>query len=498
MLHRSKASFRAADAAEGSDAIRSRSEQKAQPLYASRIKIFPKAVSGRYRQIKWAALVGLLAIYYLTPWLRWDRGPGVPDQAVLVDLESQRAYFFFIEIWPQEVYYLTGLLIMAALGLFLATSLFGRIWCGYACPQTVWTDLFMWVERLIEGDRSARIRLDKSPLSADKVAKRGAKHAAWLVIAMLTGGAWVMYFQDAPTLVGEFFTGQSGTAIYFFVGLLTATTYLLAGWAREQVCTYMCPWPRIQSALLDEESLVVTYRDWRGETRGPVRKSQGWDGRGDCIDCKQCVAVCPMGIDIRDGIQLECIGCGLCIDACDEIMDKVDRSRGLIAFDTERAMKAKRADKAAPAPRLCLVRPRTILYVVVLAVVAGIMLVGLSGRSAEELTVLHDRTPLFVTLSDGGIRNGYQIKVLNKTHEELSYTLRVVGLADPEFRMVGVEGVLAQPISVTAPADSVAEVQIYVSVARESLDGDETDIEFILTEAASGRVVTESEIFRGP
>ncbi len=486
------------DAAGRPDDIRSRAEQKKTPLYANRIKIFPKAVSGRYRQVKWAALVVLLAVYYLTPWLRWDRGEGVPDQAVLIDIESRRAYFLFIEIWPQEVYYLTGLLIVAALGLFLATALFGRIWCGYTCPQTVWTDLFMWVERLIEGDRSARIRLDKSPLSREKVVKRGAKHAIWLLIALLTGGAWMMYFQDAPTLVVEFFTGQSGAATYFFVGLLTATTYLLAGWAREQVCTYMCPWPRIQSALLDEESLVVTYRDWRGEPRGAHKKGQSWEGRGDCIDCKQCVAACPTGIDIRDGLQLECIGCGLCIDACDEIMDRVDRPRGLIAFDTERAMQAKRAESAAAPPRLRLVRPRTLLYVVALAIVGGVMTIGLSGRSAEEMTVLHDRTPLFVTLSDGSIRNGYRIKVLNKTHEARTYWLDVEGLVDPQVRMIGIEGVVAPPVTLIAPADSVADIQVYIGVAATSLAAPETPITFVLTETATGHVIAQPEVFRGP
>ncbi|MEZ5668519.1 MAG: cytochrome c oxidase accessory protein CcoG [Alphaproteobacteria bacterium] len=486
------------EATDKHDEILSRAEQKKTPLYADRVKVFPKAVSGRWRQIKWAALILLLTVYYVTPWLRWDRGPGVPDQAVLIDLGNRRAYYFFIEIWPQEVYYLTGILILAAVGLFLATSLFGRIWCGYACPQTAWTDLFMWVERLVEGDRSARIRLDKSPMSGAKLVKRAVKHGIWLLIALLTGGAWMMYFQDAPTFVAEFFTGQSSFTVYFFVGLFTATTYLLAGWAREQVCTYMCPWPRIQSALLDEESLVVTYRDWRGEPRGPHKKGQSWDGRGDCIDCKQCVAACPMGIDIRDGIQLECIGCGLCIDACDEIMDRVERPRGLIAFDTEKRMQAKHADPSCAGPRPRPVRPRTIVYVVVLAIVAAIMAVGLSGRSSEDMTVLHDRAPLFVTLSDGSVRNGYEIKVLNKTHEPRTYTLTVTGLADPRFQVVGMDGVMSAPVTLTAPADSVAEFQVYVSVAPDSIDGDTVPVTFVLTESETGETTSIDDVFRGP
>ena len=286
------------------------------------------------------------------PWLRWERGPGVPDQAVLIDMPGRRAYFFWIEIWPQEIYYLTALLILAAFGLFLVTSIGGRVWCGFTCPQTVWTDLFMWVERLIEGDRGARIRLDKAPLNRAKVAKKGLKHGAWLLIAAATGGAWIMYFNDAPTVTRAILTGEASFAVYFFFGLFTATTYLLAGWAREQVCTYMCPWPRFQAALLDEESYVVTYQKWRGEPRGPHRKGQDWQGRGDCIACNQCVAVCPMGIDIRDGLQLECIGCGLCVDACNDVMRRVDRPLDLIALSTERNqadLAAGRADHAPPA-----------------------------------------------------------------------------------------------------------------------------------------------------
>jgi len=302
------------------DDVMSREEQKAHPLFAGPVKVYPKAIAGKVRSIKWAVLIALLGIYYLTPWLRWDRGPDTPDQAVLIDMAGRRAYFFFIEIWPQEAYYLTGLLIIGAIGLFLVTSLFGRIWCGFTCPQTVWTDLFMWVERQIEGDRTARMRLDKAPVTGGKIAKKTAKHGAWLLISLLTGGAWIMYFQDAPTFVVRFFTGQSGVGTYFFVGLFTATTYVLAGWAREQVCTYMCPWPRFQAALLDPESFVVSYEKDRGEPRGKHKKGESWDGRGDCIDCKQCVSVCPTGIDIRDGIQLECIGCGLCVDACNDII----------------------------------------------------------------------------------------------------------------------------------------------------------------------------------
>ena len=221
-----------------------REEHAVEPLYANRVKVHPKDVRGRFRRLKWAALGLLLGIYYILPWVRWDRGPNAPDQAVLIDMVNRRTWFFFIELWPQEVYYFTGLLVLAALGLFLVTSLAGRVWCGYACPQTVWTDLFQWVERRIEGDRNARIKLDAEPFGWRKARKRLTKHAIWLVIAAVTGGAWIMYFNDAPTVVREIFTGQASLTVYGFVALFAATTYLLAGWAREQVCTYMCPWPR--------------------------------------------------------------------------------------------------------------------------------------------------------------------------------------------------------------------------------------------------------------
>ncbi|HKO08839.1 MAG TPA: cytochrome c oxidase accessory protein CcoG, partial [Alphaproteobacteria bacterium] len=340
------------------------------PLYANRVKVYPMRIDGTFRRVKWAVLAFCLALYYLGPWLRWSRGPGAPDQALLIDLPGRRAYFLGIEIWPQEVYYLTGLLILAAIGLFLATSLLGRVWCGYACPQTVWTDLFMLVERLIEGDRTERMRLDRRPLSPRKAGRKLAKHAAWLLIAAATGGAWVFYFQDAPTALRQMTTFSASTETYFFFGLFTTTTYLLAGWAREQVCTYMCPWPRFQSAMLDEQSLIITYEAWRGEPRGSHKQGASWEGRGDCVDCLKCVAVCPTGIDIRDGQQLECIGCGLCIDACNTVMPAVGRPGDLITFDTLANQQGRAEGKAAV---YRLLRPRTIIYATVLTAVSAIM-----------------------------------------------------------------------------------------------------------------------------
>jgi cytochrome c oxidase accessory protein FixG len=301
------------------------------PLYEARKGVYPKAVDGFFRRFKWAIMAVTLAIYYVTPWIRWDRGPYAPDQAVLVDMANRRFYMFNIEIWPHEFYYVAGLLIMAGVGLFLVTSAVGRAWCGYACPQTVWTDLFQHVDRFVDGDRNAQIRLKNAAWGPEKIAKRLTKWAIYLFIAFWTGGAWIMYFADAPTLTRDFWSGNAAPVAYATVAVLTATTFIFGGFMREQVCIYMCPWPRIQTAMMDEKSLIVTYRDWRGEQRGSIKKAEAQPGEfGDCIDCNQCVAVCPTGIDIREGPQIGCITCALCIDACDKVMEQVGRPRGLI------------------------------------------------------------------------------------------------------------------------------------------------------------------------
>ena len=470
--------------------VKSVREQKTDPFFAKRVQVYPKKVSGRFRRIKWAALLVLLGVYYLLPWVRWDRGPNAPDQAVLIDMEHERAYFFFIEIWAQEVYYLTGVLILAAVGLFLVTSLFGRVWCGYACPQTVWTDLFMWVERHIEGDRSARIRLDKQAFSGGKLARKAAKHAVWLLIAFLTGGAWILYFDDAPTLIGKFFAGEAAGSLYFFVGLFTVTTYSFAGLMREQVCTFMCPWPRFQSAMLDEDTMVVTYEAWRGEPRGVARKG---DTRafGDCVDCKQCVAVCPTGIDIRDGIQLECIGCGLCIDACNDVMARVGNAPNLITYDTERRV-AERSKGRELTYRI--LRPRTVLYTMLFAAVGGIMLFALLTRSSQGINVLHDRAS-YVRLSDGSIRNGYDVKILNKTREARRFELTVTGLVGATLSVAGSSAAPSPVLTLVAKPDDVTAYRIYV---RALVSSPNTEVTFTLIERRTGERTERVVGFRGP
>lgn len=461
-----------------------------QSLYVKRTKLYPKLAHGFYRNIKWFALFILLGIYYITPWIRWDRGPSQPSQAVLVDFENARFYFFFIEIWPQEVYYITGLLILAALGLFLATSLFGRVWCGYACPQTIWTDLFIQVEKFFEGDRNARMKLDKSPWSASKIFKKTGKHTVWLFIAALTGGAWILYFHDAPTLARDFFTGHAPTTSYIFAALMTFTTYSLAGHMREQVCTYMCPWPRIQAAMIDEEALNVTYRYDRGEPRGPHKKGATWEGRGDCIDCRQCVAVCPVGIDIRDGLQLECIGCSLCIDACDEIMVKIERPKGLIAFDTDANVQRRMNGEKS---RFNLVRPRTVIYAVLFAAVGLLMLWSLLTRSTLDMNVLRDRQPNYVQLANGSIRNGYTIKILNKETTDRVFSLSVDTLPDP---VISVSGQRSDEVAVfNVPADETSDFRVYIAAKDVSALEQKTDFNMVVTDTQSGNTASVRAIF---
>jgi cytochrome c oxidase accessory protein FixG len=409
-------------------------------LYKPREPVFPRVVSGRFRRLKWAVMIFCLAVYYITPWVRWDRGPYAPDQAVLVDMAGRRFFMFDIEIWPQEFYYVAGLLIMAGIGLFLVTSAVGRAWCGYACPQTVWTDLFQHVERWIDGDRNAQLKLNKAPWTAAKLGRRMTKWSIWLLIALATGGAWIFYFADAPTLASQFISGDAPFVAYATVGVLTFTTFTLGGFMREQVCIYMCPWPRIQTAMLDEKSLIVTYRDWRGEPRTSGLKSLGvkkaaasGEKVGDCIDCNACVAVCPTGVDIRQGPQLGCINCALCIDACDEVMGKLNRPRGLIDYLNLDDQKRELAGGTATPLLKTLLRPRTLIYFAVWCSIGLAMLFTLGDRARLAIDAAQDRNPVLVTLSDGQVRNGWTIKIRNMENRPRQVELVMAGLPDAKM-----------------------------------------------------------------
>jgi len=431
-------------------------------LFEKQQKIYPKRVWGKYRKIKWLIMFITLGIYYFAPWIRWDRGLNAPDQAILLDIPNSRGYFFFIEIWPQEVYYITGLLIIAAVGLFLVTSLFGRAWCGYICPQTVWTDLFVWVERIFQGDRQKRMQLDQSSFSFNKFWRKLATHLTWIFIGLITGGAWVFYYNDAPTLMSQILNFDVPWSVTGWIVALTGSTYLLAGFGREQVCNYMCPYARFQSAMFDEESLIICYDEFRGEPRSAYKKGASWEGRGHCVDCKICVHVCPAGIDIRNGLQMECIACGMCIDACNNVMDKLSLPHGLVRYDTE--LKHKLREKHIE-ESVHILRKRTTYYISILLIATTIMLYGLASRSPIELHVLHDRNPIFVQLKDKKIRNGYDIKILNKTHEDKSYALTFSGLDRAEIRVSGAGNI--NPDNLNVFADSVGHFRVFLTSYRQ-------------------------------
>ena len=464
-------------------------------LYEARKKIYPQAVHGRFRRIKWAILALTLATYYLLPFARWDRGPGLPNQAVLVDLPQRRFYFFFVELWPQELYYFTGLLIIAAVALFLMNAVAGRVWCGYMCPQTVWTDLFDTVERLIEGDRRERIISDKQGWTFTHIRKVVTKHALWLMIAWWTGGAWVLYFADAPTLVKDLATFQASFVAYLWIAILTATTYTFAGYAREQMCIFMCPWPRIQAALTDEWALNVTYRRDRGEPRMSVKKAmqlrQHGEPAGDCIDCQQCVNVCPTGGDIRTGIQLCCIQCGLCIDACDNIMRQVHRPPGLIAYDTDINAQLRLAGKP---PVYRLIRARTVMYAAIILMVGGIMLYALATRTAIQISAMHERNPLAVMLSDGGVRNDYTLRLLNKSGTARALAIDIVGLPGATLQTAGIEQKNRRLI-VDVGQDQTQEIRLSVKVDQAMVPAQSTKITILATDVVSGQSASVSDHF---
>lgn len=440
------------------------------PAAAKVDSVVPQSVRGTFRRLKWQILTLCLFVYYLAPFLRWDRGPGEPSQALLLDFDHGRLYAFFIEIWPQELYYLTGLMILAAALLILFNALFGRVWCGYFCPQTVWTDLFMLIERWIEGDRRERLLKRQSPLNLRRIGEIGAKHACWMLVSLVTGGALVFYFTDAPTLVDAIWRGEASLLAWTWILVFAGTTYTLAGFGREKVCTFMCPWPRLQGAIWDPEALTVNYRNYRGEQRTSAKKAAEARSRGapagDCVDCAQCVAVCPMGIDIRQGPNIACINCGLCVDACDAVMTKIGRPRGLIDYVSWTNIEKGRNGEAGS---VRLLRPKTIWLAAVCLVLAGSMGVVFATRSAGSISVEHDRNPRFVALSDGSFRNAYGLKILNRSAAPQTFSLRVSGSESARLDIIGAQagGTIAVPgdgsamvrVTLTALPDRAGPVQ---------------------------------------
>lgn len=388
-------------------------------LYEARKKIQSRSISGKFASWRWIMVWVTQLVFYGLPWLEWGQ-----RQIVLFDLGARRFYLFGLVLYPQDFIYLTGLLVISALALFLFTATAGRLWCGFACPQTVYTEIFLWLEHRIEGERSARLRLDASGWSFEKLWKRTAKHGAWIFVSLWTGFTFVGYFVPIRQLGGELLALQGSWQIFWtlFYGL---ATYGNAGFLREQVCKHMCPYARFQSAMFDKDTLVVTYDAQRGEPRAARGKDGAAAGQGDCIDCTLCVQVCPVGIDIRDGLQYECIGCGLCIDACNSVMDKVGLPRGLIRLATTHGM----AGRWSPARMLRrVVRPRVVMYTALLVALSVAMIVSLAACTPLKVDVVRDRAALSRVVSGGKLENLYRLQVMNATEAPQRYRIGARGI----------------------------------------------------------------------
>lgn len=386
-------------------------------MYAARVAIHPREIRGRFATLRRACVWLTQLLFYGLPWIDM-RG----RQAVLFDLAGRKFHLFGLVLWPQDFIYLAGLLIVCAYGLFLVTAVAGRIWCGYACPQTVYTEIFLWIERRIEGNRSARIRLDRQPWSSEKIARRGAKHLAWGLVALWTGFTFVGYFTPIRQLGMEALQLDLGAWEAFWVLFYALATYGNAGWLREQVCKYMCPYARFQGAMFDRDTLIVSYDGRRGEPRAAGRQA----GQGDCIDCSLCVQVCPTGIDIRNGLQSECLGCAACIDACDGVMDKVGKPHGLVRYATENALAAG-WDMARIRARI--LRPRVIGYGAVFVLIATAMGASLALRTPLKVDVIRDRGAMGREVEDGLVENVYRLQVMNTGERAHVFRVTVNGIA---------------------------------------------------------------------
>ena len=393
-------------------------------LYEAQKKIYPREIAGRFARLRIIAAWVLLGLYYVNAWWQWNG-----RQAFLFDLPARKFYVLGVVFWPQDFIFLTGLLVIAALSLFFFTALAGRLWCGYACPQTVWTEVFLWMERVTEGDRAERMKLDAAPWSTSKLVRKSAKQFLWVTFALWTGFTFVGYFTPIRTLSYEVLAGTVGGWELFWIVFYGLATYGNAGYLREQVCKYMCPYARFQSAMLDQDTLVITYDALRGEPRGPRRR--GIDPKtanlGSCIDCTWCVQVCPTGIDIRQGLQQECIACAACIDACDSIMDKMEYPRGLIRYSTQHAIDHQPTH---------LLRPRVVLYAALLLLLIGGWSTALWLRKPVALDVIRDRNALYRMMDDGRVENVYDVKIINKSEQPHRFRVSVTGpgalTLDPE------------------------------------------------------------------
>ena len=438
-------------------------------MYAAREPIYPREIQGRFASLRWLCVFLTQLVFYGLPWINWNE-----RQAVLFDLASRKFYLFGLVLWPQDFIWLAALLIICAFSLFLFTAVAGRVWCGYACPQTVYTEIFLWIERRIEGNRSARMRLDRQGWSFDKLWRKSAKHLAWGAVALWTGISFVGYFSPVRDLLPEIGSLALGPWEMFWIGFYGFATYGNAGWMREQVCKYMCPYARFQSAMFDRDSLIVTYDVARGEPRMPAAKAarQETGGKaGDCIDCTMCVQVCPTGIDIRQGLQYMCIGCAACVDACDSVMDKIKRPRGLIRYSTENAV--EQGFSTAEIRRRVL-RPRILIYTAILGVVIAAFASSLWIRTPLKLDVIRDRGSMGREVEDGIIENVYRLQVINTDERGHRYRISASGIdgltVDPSAPIeMAATQTLMVPIRVRAPhgAGEVGSNKIRIALQAE-------------------------------
>ncbi|WP_426209041.1 cytochrome c oxidase accessory protein CcoG [Massilia sp. TWP1-3-3] len=455
------------------------SSPKVIKMYAAREEIYPREAKGRYATLRWACVWITQIVFYGLPWLTWN-----DRQAVLFDLAARKFYIFGLVLWPQDFIYLAALLIICAWLLFLVTAVAGRVWCGFACPQTVYTEIFMWIERKIEGARSARIRLDRQPWTLDKIWRKSAKHSAWWLVALWTGISFVGYFAPMRSMMAGIGALSLGPWEWFWIGFYALATYGNAGWLREQVCKYMCPYARFQSAMFDKDTLIVTYDRERGEPRGAQTAERT---KGDCIDCTLCVQVCPTGIDIRNGLQYECIGCAACVDACNGVMDKIDLPRGLIRYSTDQAMEKGWSARQIGAH---IVRPRVLIYSALLALIGIGFGTALALRTPLKLDVIRDRGSMGREVGDGVIENVYRLQVMNTGETAHRFHIVVSGL--PGVRLADQEEVLLDGASTRA-------VPVRVQTERAALTGGSHAIMFELSALDQPSLkVTEKAVFIVP
>ena len=448
-------------------------------LYAKREKIYPREVHGLFAAFRASGVAILLGFYYIVPWLQWDE-----RQAVLFDLPERKFYILNMVFWPQDFFYLTLLLIISALGLFFVTALAGRVWCGYACPQTVWTEAFLWIERKVEGSRPQQMKLDKQPNSFRKFRIKATKHFLWVAFSLFTGLTFVGYFSPMRELADNFLHFNNGPWENFWIYFYALATYGNAGWLREQVCMYMCPYARFQSAMIDKDTMIISFDESRGLPKGPRKKSVDTveAGLGDCIDCTICVQVCPTGIDIRDGLQYQCIGCAACIDACDDVMDKMGYEKGLVRYTTENTLMGQQTH---------LLRPRVIVYAIILMAITAGSFYSILSRTPLAMDVIRDRNSLYRETNEGLIENVYIIKILNMDQQDHTYVLSVNGIDDLTMKM--------DTSDLKVLSGEVIELPVRVQVDAYNLKKRSNEISFSLIASDNDELsVVEEARFLGP